>query len=241
MNQNPNNALFAGLAAALICVAVILLIVLAIYIFFCLTLQRTQTAVRPRNRLIPPGLVWLHLLHLAGVIPILGILVGIGASVWDLIMVLKLSGSLQREFKARRWRTANEGFGRPVGLVWSVGQLALVPIGLVFNLLGPRLGSPQASMVVGLVLLVLALTLFVVWIVYWVQMAQYGRRLREGGRGYAPGSIEEDYDDEYRRPRHDEEDYDRRDDDQPRRRPREGDDERGDHDDHRDRPRRDDY
>ena len=69
------------------------------------------------------------------------------------------------------------------------------------------------------------------WIMYWVQMAQYGKRLREGQRGYASGSVEEDYDDQYRRPRYDDEEYKRRDDDDRRhRRPRDDDD----------RPRRDD-
>ena len=37
-------------------------------------------------------------------------------------------------------------------------------------------------------------------------MAGYGRRLREGRRGYRTGSVEEDYDDEFRGPLRDRDD-----------------------------------
>ena len=96
-------------------------------------------------------------------------------------------------------------------------------------------------MVVGLVVMALWLTGFVCWIIYWVQMAGYGRRLREGRRGYRTGSVEEDYDDEFRGPlrdRDDDEFDESADFDRPRRRRRE-DDEDGDFD--RPRRRRDEY
>jgi hypothetical protein len=147
------------------------------------------------------------------------------ASVWDLIMVLKLAGSLQREFEDRGWRTSGEGFGRPVGLIWTVGQLATLPLGLIFRFVGPQFGNQSVAMAVGLVMVGLGLALFVCWIVYWVQMAGYGKRLREGYRGYGTGGIEDDYDDEYmdRRGRHDEDDDDF---DRPRRRRDEDEDDR---------------
>jgi hypothetical protein len=248
--MNNNQAALGAVAMALLCVAVVLGLVLLLYVFFCLTLQRTQGAIRPRNRLIPPGLVWLHLMHLAGAIPLIGIVFGIAASVWDLIMVLKLAGSLQNEFEDRGWRTDGEGFGRTVGLVWAIGQLATLPAGLVVNILGPNTLGPNVLMVIAFALLAFGLALFVCWIVYWVQMATYGRRLREdsGGYGYRPGSVEEDYDDEYRgrrrealgddeydrpRRRRSRDDFDEDDYDRPRRR---RDDEVGDDED--DRPRR---
>jgi len=106
---NNNNAARAFLVA-LICVGVFLLGILALYIFFCLTLQRTMSEVRPRNRTMPAGLVWLHLLHLGGAIPFLGFVVGIAASVWDLIMVLKIGSSLKQEFEDRGWRTDGGAF-----------------------------------------------------------------------------------------------------------------------------------
>jgi hypothetical protein len=170
-------------------------------------------------------------------------------------MVLKLSASLKAEFEDRGWRTDGEGFGRPVGLVWTVGQLAGIPLGFAANFLGPQqLGDPAVALALGGVLIVIGLALFVCWIVYWVQMAQYGRRLRQdrGRYGYRPGSLEEDYDDEYRGRRREaieeDDDYDRprrrRDDDyvdeddRPR---RQRDDEVDDEDDRPRRRERDEY
>lgn len=214
--MNNNNAAAGAVIVALLCVGVVLLGILALYIFFCLTLQRTMNEVRPRNRGIAPGLVWLHLLHLGGAIPILGIVVGIAASVWDLIMVLKIGTSLKHEYEDRGWRTDGEGFGKIVGLIWTVGQLATLPVGLVMNIMGPQFGDPAIALGIAIVLIALGLTIFICWIVYWIQMASYGRRLREGKRGYRRGSIEEDFDDEYRPSRRrydgddDDEDYGRR-------------------------------
>src|SRR5262245_11739327 len=212
--QNQNAGAF--LLTFCVCALVILAVVLAIYIFFCLTLMRTQKEVHPRNQLIPPGLVWLHMLHLGGGIPILGIIVSIGASIWDLIMILKLSGSLKLEFEDRGWST-DEGFGRPVGLVWTVGQLVGAPIGLAMNLMGPQqFGDPAVAIGVGGALVAYGLAIFICWIIYWVQMAGYGRRLREDRGTYRYGSVEADYDDDYQ-PRHrrDDDDFDdRRDRDQ---------------------------
>jgi hypothetical protein len=211
---NANNNAAGALAFACICVSVVLVVVLALYIFFCLTLHRTMKEVRPRNRTMPAGLVWLHMVHLGGWIPILGIVIGIAACVWDLIMVLKIASSLKNEFEDREWRADSEGFGRPVGLIWTVIALAVTPLSLGLNLLGQQLNDPSIMLPIALVLIVLGLTSFVCWIIYWVQMASYGRRLRErhgGYRGYERGSVEEDYDDDYRPQRHRDDEYDRED------------------------------
>jgi hypothetical protein len=138
------------------------------------------------------------MLHLGAFIPILGYLIGFAASIWDLIMVLKLAGSLKQEFEDRGWRTDGEGFGRIMGLTWVVTQLIMTPIGLAMNFIGPQFGDPVIAMALAGVVLVLWLTGIICWIIYWVQMASYGRRLREGRRGYRAGSVEEDYDDEFR-------------------------------------------
>lgn len=217
MNQNPNNAFLAGMAMALICVLLVGVIWLVVLIFFCLTLQRTQKEVRPRNRLIPAGLVWLHLIHLASIIPIAGYLIDLLVGVWDLIMVLKIAGSLKREFEDRGWGTGTEGFGRTVGITWAVCLMIEVPVSVAMNFIGPQMGQPEILLAVGAVFLMIWLTGIVLRIIYWVQMAGYGRRLREsyGGYGYRRGTVEEDYDDDYRPKRYRDDDYDR--DDRPRR------------------------
>jgi hypothetical protein len=86
------------------------------------------------------------------------------------------------------------------------------------NFLGSAIGDPSVVMAIGVAVLGLWLVGFVCWIVYWVQTAGYGRRLRERSHRYRSGSVEEDFDDEFRPPRHHGDDDDFDDDGPPRRR-----------------------
>jgi hypothetical protein len=83
-------------------------------------------------------------------------------------------------------------------------------------------------MLLSVVGLPIALGLFVCFVLFWVQMYQYGKRLRESEGGYRTDAVEADYDDDFQRPRRDEDDLDR-----PRRRPPED-----EFDDRGERPRR---
>ncbi|HKB01354.1 MAG TPA: hypothetical protein VKD90_04000 [Gemmataceae bacterium] len=238
MNQQQAMGMLAGF---LVCIAIAIAIGLLLQILFCLTLYRTQQQVAERNQVITPGLVWLDMIPLFNVF-------------WPLYMVPKLSDSLRNEFRDRGWGTAGENFGRGVGLIYAWAGVINFAIGAV------EVGVSAAGMngiaqVLNLTSCPLGLTSLICWIIYWVQMAQYGRRLREdrGRYGYRPGSIEEDYDDEYRGRRRDaiedDEDYDRRrrrrapdyvdDNDRPRRAGDERDDDEGDRP--RKRPERDEY
>jgi hypothetical protein len=206
-----------------VCFGLILVVGLLIQIFFLLTLYRTQSEVAERNREIAPGTIWWTIL--INFVPIVG-------SLWSAYLVIKLSDSLRREFEDRGWGTS-EGFGRTVGLIWALGGLASALISVV-RLAAEFGGLPQVGMLVGILNLPLGLTILVCWIIYWVQMAQYGRQLREGHGGYRAGSIEEDYDDEYRGRRRRDEDEDEG--ERPRRRRRDEDED----EDERPRRRRDD-
>ncbi len=91
-------------------------------IFYLLTLQNTLKAIRPENRVMPPGNVWLML------IPIFNL-------VWMFIVVSRLADSIQRELNARGAITSD----RPtynIGLAWCililVGRIPL--IGGIFSL-----------------------------------------------------------------------------------------------------------
>jgi hypothetical protein len=199
MNQQQALGMFAGL---LVCIAIAIAIGLLLQVLFCLTLYRTQQQVAERNREITPGLVWLDM------IPIFSVF-------WPLYMVPKLSASLRNEFRDRGWGTAGENFGRGVGLVYAWAGVINLAIGVV-EVGVSAAGMDAVAQVLNLTSCPLGLTILICWIIYWVQMSQYGKRLRDG-REYAHGSLEEDYDDEYRGPRRrsaeDEDDYDR-----PRRR-----------------------
>jgi hypothetical protein len=202
-----------------VCIGVILAIAIAIQILFLLTLYRTQSRVAERNRQIQPGTVWWTIL--INLVPIVG-------SVWCAYMVNKLSESLRHEYEDRGWRTDGEGFARTAGLVWAWGGLVSLGVSVVQNI-AQASGEMVAAGIFGLLNLPIGIGLLVAFIMYWVQMAQYGKRLREGGREYETGSLEEDYDDQYRGPvREDEADRSRRrpaedEFDDPRDRPRRGD------------------
>jgi hypothetical protein len=180
---------------------------LVIQIFFLLNLYRTQSQVAPANREIQPGTVWWTIL--LNFIPIVG-------NIWLIYMVNKLTNSLRREFEARGWGTEGEGFGRTAGMLWAWGGLVYLAISVIQNIMLFS-GQQEASSILSVLVLPIALGLLVCFIVFWVQMYQCGKRLREEGRDYARGSLESDYDDEYRRPRDDEGDIRRRDTDHPRR------------------------
>jgi hypothetical protein len=233
VNQNQGGVM-AFLAGALICVGIFLLIILGIYIFFCVSMQRTMSAIKPKNRQFAPGLVWLHMLHLGGAVPFIGILFSIAAAVWDLFMVLKIAESLRKEYKSRGWRIGKENFGKSTGLVWTIGNLLGLPVGFVIGFLSDTVDQDLMG-IVSLALVAVLLGMFVCFIIYWVQIHGLGTKLREAGGGRRRTAEEDDYDDDYqprgRSRRRADEDED--DDDAPRSRRR-----RADDDDDEDRPRR---
>jgi hypothetical protein len=192
--MNNQGGLAAFLIGFLVCMLIILAVVIIIQILFLLTLHRTMKEVRERNREVQPGMVWLTLIPLFGMI-------------WIIILVTKIANSLRKEFEDRDWRTDGESFGRTVGLLYAWGGVASVVISIIQNVLQAADMAPVA-MIFGLLSLPVSLGILVCWIMYWVQISQYGRRLRE--RGHRSGSVEADYDDEFRNPRRDEDDFDRR-------------------------------
>jgi hypothetical protein len=197
-----------GFWAAFVVILVIAIgIALIIQIFFLLTLYRTQSAVAERNREIQPGTVWWTLL--LNFFPLVG-------NIWMIYLVGKLTNSLRREFGDRGWRTEGEGFGRTVGLIWAWGGLGYSILSVMQNVLMFS-GQQGVSTLLSLIVLPIGIGLLVCFILFWVQMYQYGKRLREGERGYRSGSVEADYDDQYQGPRRDrQEDADEF--DRPRRR-----------------------
>ena len=91
----------------LIVVAVIFGISLIPMIFFLLTLQNTLNAISFENRKMEPGLVWLSL------IPIFGL-------VWQFIVVDRMAGSLKAEFTKREMATEEARPGNSIGLAYCI-------------------------------------------------------------------------------------------------------------------------
>lgn len=91
----------------LIVVAVIFGISLIPMIFFLLTMQNTLNAISFENRKMEPGLVWLSLIPLFGL-------------VWQFIIVDRMAGSLQSEFAKREMATEEARPGNSIGLAYCI-------------------------------------------------------------------------------------------------------------------------
>lgn len=91
----------------LIVVAVIFGISLIPMIFFLLTMQNTLNAISFENRKMEPGLVWLSLIPLFGL-------------VWQFIIVDRMAGSLQAEFAKREMAIEEARPGNSIGLAYCI-------------------------------------------------------------------------------------------------------------------------
>src|SRR5262245_28771156 len=160
--------------------SVVLTVWFIINALFCLTLMRCLQRISPRNRTMEPGLVWLNL------VPCLG-------TIWTFITVTKLTESLRKEYRWRRWRT-RQGFGGGVGTAHAT-----------LNLIGKiPLGCSFPFNIASLICL----------IVYWVQIAGFSARLKEPFVDPFDDGFDELDDDDYERrrlPRDEDDDYDERD------------------------------
>jgi len=158
MDQNTANSGAAYLQILL------LLGFLVPAILFLLTQQNTLKLIQPLNRTIRPGQVWLQL------IPVFNLY-------YQFVVVTGISNSLQREFNSYfndsdsilpdETVTGATGGKRPV---YSSGMAYcwLFVISTVINLL-----PSYFSIVSGLV----SIAGIVYWIVYWVQLAGYKKKL----------------------------------------------------------------
>lgn len=88
--------------------------------------------------------------------------------VWFFVLVNRIAESLRSEFESRHLPA--EGFGRSIGLAYGI--LALASIAPYLNLLTGPAG-------------------FVCWIIYWVKIAAYSRRLAQTGPFPEGGLAEE--------------------------------------------------
>ena len=144
-NGYDDSSIFAGIAA-LGLFAVVALGVIAAEIFFLLTMQKALNRCSPANRTMEPGMVWLSLIPLFGM-------------VWSFFVVLKTSESLDAEIKHRNIPGIERNPGRGVGLAscilsaW-VSLVGWIPyVGLFLSFLPGLAGV-------------------VCWIVYWVRISR---------------------------------------------------------------------
>ncbi len=94
---------------------VFMLVMLIPVVFYLLTLQKAFTRCASENRAMQPGMVWLMLIPLFGL-------------VWHFFVVLNLAQSLGAEFKKRNM-TEEPAPGKTLGLVLCILPLcSIIPI-----------------------------------------------------------------------------------------------------------------
>lgn len=142
----------------------LLLVFVVIAVLFILTQQNTLKAVKPENRLMQPGMVWLQLIPLFG-------------QIWQFIVVSRIAGSLGKERTSFQEDsilgladyTAAEQIGeRPtygIGLAYCVLEVIDVLMSTAWAHLLPT--------VQGLV----GLAMMICWVIYWVRLAAVKKKI----------------------------------------------------------------
>ncbi len=97
---------------------------IAIAVFYILTLQKAFKAIAPENREMEPGMAWLLLVPLFGI-------------VWHFFIVIKLTNSLKKEFAARNLAPDGD-FGYMIGLIMCIcACCSIIPfLGILASLAG---------------------------------------------------------------------------------------------------------
>jgi hypothetical protein len=121
----------SALAPAIVGIFVLVCIVIALVpaIFYLLTLQKTLNKCAPGARTMEPGMVWLLL------IPIFGI-------VWHFLIVTNMAKSLAAEFARRGVPSPEPTPGQPIGMAMCICICCgIIPfLGILASLAGLALG-----------------------------------------------------------------------------------------------------
>ncbi len=163
----PPNFIWAALAGVAACYLVVFLLVAVVGALFLRTLARTLDRCSPDLRLMEPGSVWLNLIPFFNV-------------VWLFVTVIRVGDSLRLEFADRQLDEDEDGggYGKTLGLaglmlvLFSCGACCL-PLPLVGN------NAFGLAMGAGVVRLVVFVAVLVVFVLYWVRVAGYGRQLAD--------------------------------------------------------------
>jgi hypothetical protein len=133
----------------------LLLPFLVVGILFLVSQQKALSLIRPENRKMPPGQVWLQMIPLFGL-------------VWQFIVITRISDSIRSEL--------NSPVGDSIFSEDSIpsGERPTYQLGIAYATLF-CVGVLPLPLVQGLA----SLAGLVVWIVYWVELAKYTKKLRQ--------------------------------------------------------------
>ena len=128
-------------------------------IFFLITQQKTLKSIQPGNRLMDPGMVWLQLIPLFGI-------------VWQFIVVSRISDSLKNEFNS--WANDNSILGDTESLNLT-NRRPTYDIGLAYCIL-------FCCSIIPFLGFFASLAGLVCWILYWVKLSEFKNKITR--RGY---------------------------------------------------------
>lgn len=159
-------------------------VMLAVAVLFFLNLMRTLQLVRPRNRAMEPGQVWLNF------VPCLNL-------VWEFLTVVWVAKSLDAEFRDRGLHQEGEDYGKKVGLGGLVSNIVVGVLARVIQTVG-ELNRDVTLVFAGLgVAVVGSVVTLVLFAMYWVKIAGFRKELQES-RGREGDESEDDRDARYR-------------------------------------------
>jgi hypothetical protein len=141
-------------------------------VLFLLTQQNTLKAVKPENRFMNPGSVWLQM------IPIVG-------QIWQFFVILRISASIQKEMASRQDdsilgfanASAVEELRKRPTFAIGIAYCTLITITIIINatefsnLASELLKFARQWSALG------SLAGMICWIIYWVRLAQYKKKL----------------------------------------------------------------
>jgi hypothetical protein len=134
-------------------------------ILFLITQQKTLRAVQPGNRLMDPGMVWLQCIPLFGLI-------------WQFVVVTRISDSISKEFASYDDNSVLglsspeivDELGKRPTLGIGIAYCVIITIGVLANFF---LKSPSSIELIA----IWNLSGMVCWIIYWIKLVQYKRKL----------------------------------------------------------------
>jgi hypothetical protein len=141
-------------------------------ILFLLTQQNTLKMIRPDNRRMAPGLVWLQLIPLFG-------------QVWQFFVISRISRSIKSELESPRGdsilgledmlvtETTRKQPTRGIGITYSTLYWLMFLVDIC-TIGGNRQESGTLLMIIGL----FAWATIICWIIYWARLAWYKRKLK---------------------------------------------------------------
>ena len=159
----------------------LLLVFLVFAILFMLTQQRTLDAIQLENRTTSPGSVWMQL------IPIFGF-------VWQFIVIIRIADSIRNEITARQDDSilgvadaaAVSQLNKRPTMIIGLSYCILTSLSILLSVLMGIIMSannntddiqPATTEIFGLLVSLFMLASIICWIIYWVQMSIWKRKI----------------------------------------------------------------